>query len=193
MGWFVMAWIAASSLWSLNTMSATACRSSSPSVRTMASPQRSTIATKTGRPGCCSSRESRSTSMITASRSARRAPTVDFPDPIPPVSPASFTAGRGALRPSGTPFVVCGGTVQFPTRTTSRKRGHDRDPEPARAAGALRDDAPGPRPRPPLLRPGVLRPGSGAACGRGSGRWRAGWRRSRSRATTSSTRSSTSR
>ena len=74
-------------------MSATAARSRVPSAATMPGPKRSTIATNTSVPGCCTSRVMASASMITAPRAASRADTVDLPDPIPPVRPMVRTPG----------------------------------------------------------------------------------------------------
>ena len=45
------------------------------------------MASTTGEPGCCTSRVMASASMISAPRAASIELTVDFPEPIPPVSP----------------------------------------------------------------------------------------------------------
>jgi hypothetical protein len=88
-----MAPSAASASGSSNTMAATAARSREPSGATIPSPKRSTISSNTAVPGCCSSWTITSASTTTAPRAARAADTVDFPDPMPPVSPINFMAG----------------------------------------------------------------------------------------------------
>ena len=60
------------------------------------------MAASTGCPGSCSSLTTASASITTAPRSASPADTVDFPDPIPPVSPITSTSADRTTR-SGTP------------------------------------------------------------------------------------------
>ena len=80
-----------SSSGSLNTMSATAWRSSVPSSPTIRWPHRSTIALKTAPPGDWSSLVTASASTMTAPRAASRLDTDDLPEPMPPVNVTRIT------------------------------------------------------------------------------------------------------
>ena len=74
------------------------CTASSSST---SSPNRSAIASTTGDPGCCTSRVMASASMISAPRAASIELTVDFPEPIPPVSPTRIIGAMYPVTGSG--------------------------------------------------------------------------------------------
>lgn len=85
-GW-VMPSSAASDAGSPKTTRPRAGRSRAPSGPKTRSPKRSRICSSAGSPGSTTSRAILSASTTTAPSSASLADTVDFPDPIPPVSP----------------------------------------------------------------------------------------------------------
>src|SRR5262249_42401431 len=81
-----------------NATFARAARSRRPSASTMPSPNRSTSFARAGCPGSTTARATRSASTMTAPRAASRSATVDFPAPIPPVSPTSSKSAGFARR-----------------------------------------------------------------------------------------------
>src|SRR5437763_610042 len=116
-GW-VMASRSARAEASANTTAARAGRTMAPSALTTPGPKRSTTGWYAGPPGATTSRAIRSASTTTAPRASSRDETVDFPDPMPPVSPTTSMPDRSA---AGRPDVRLMTDCHEPSRASGRK------------------------------------------------------------------------